>query len=224
MSRQANRKTHAAWRQRIIDATVKLPRLGSQGVLVPGGFILTAAHCIEWSTSGGMALGDYCLEPILTKSGGRFRVSVDAVEPVADIAVLGAADEQTFSDDADAFESFCETTAAVPICVDDFKGTTLGEEEQSVLAHVLTHRGTWIEADVSEPGFGPAGYGAWLKAKKKISSGTSGGPIVNDAGHLLGVVSWSGEKTFNGAFPRPHRALPVWIWDRIKVAQKRAKR
>lgn len=203
---------------------MKLPRLGGQGVLVPGGFILTAAHCVEWYTTGGMTLGDHCNETVVTTKGDRFHTSVWAVDPVADIAVLGGADEQTFSRDAEAFESFCDTTTSVPICVDDFKTAKLGEEERTALAHVLTHRGTWIEADVSEPGFGPPGSRAWLKAKKKISGGTSGGPIVDDEGSLLGVVSWSSENTFNGGFPRPHRALPIWIWSQIARAQKAERR
>jgi hypothetical protein len=37
-------KTQAA---HVINATVRLDNLGRQGVLVPGGFILTAAHCMQ---------------------------------------------------------------------------------------------------------------------------------------------------------------------------------
>jgi hypothetical protein len=44
-------------RARTRAATVQLPTKGGQGVLVPGGFVLTAAHCIDWSLDGGMALG-----------------------------------------------------------------------------------------------------------------------------------------------------------------------
>jgi S1-C subfamily serine protease len=201
---------------------VKLPNKEGQGVLVPGGFILTAAHCIEWNTDGGMTLGDDCPEVVVTAKGDQFHASVYAVEPIADIAVLGAADDQTFYKDAEAFESFCEQTAAVPICTKSFKPASLAKEEESVVAYVLTHRGTWIEATVSEPGGGQAR--AWLRAEKKISGGTSGGPIVDDDGSLLGVVSWSSEDTFDGAFPRPHRALPLWIWRQIEAAEKRVKR
>lgn len=200
---------------------MKLPRNGGQGVLVPGGFILTAAHCIEWSTSGGMSLGDPCLEPVATKSHGRLVASVYAVEPVSDVAVLGCPDEQTFWKEAQAWESFCETTAPVATCVDEF--ATADAEERWTAAHLLTHRRQWTEVEISEPGFGPAGYAACLRSRTRITGGTSGGPIVNDAGLLLGVVSWSVDgKTdgwFDGAFPRPHRALPGWIWSRIEGAQ-----
>jgi hypothetical protein len=34
---------------RVVNATVRITKLGGQGVLVAGGFILTATHCITWS-------------------------------------------------------------------------------------------------------------------------------------------------------------------------------
>src|SRR5262245_38143525 len=40
-------------------ATVQIQKKGGRGVLVPGGFVLTAAHCVEWSPEGGMVLGDF---------------------------------------------------------------------------------------------------------------------------------------------------------------------
>ena len=39
-------------------ATVRLTGKGGQGVLVPGGLIVTAAHCVNWYLEGGMAMGD----------------------------------------------------------------------------------------------------------------------------------------------------------------------
>src|SRR5579862_4192191 len=78
--------------RRVEAATVRLPEKGGCGVLVPGGFILTATHCIEWSGTGGMVLGDVYPTSIETASGAKFRVDVAACEPVADIAVLGELD------------------------------------------------------------------------------------------------------------------------------------
>jgi hypothetical protein len=36
-----------AWKIRVENATVRLSDLGGLGVLVPGGFIATATHCIH---------------------------------------------------------------------------------------------------------------------------------------------------------------------------------
>src|SRR5262245_34683166 len=94
------------WRGRVEKATVRVKESGGQGVLVPGGFSLTAAHCIKWNGDGAMVLGDYFVEPIETKSGETLRVSPIAVEPISDIAVLGALDSQEFGKDVDAFDQW----------------------------------------------------------------------------------------------------------------------
>jgi CBS domain-containing protein len=214
ISRSAKERTRAA--------TVWLRRKGGQGVLVPGGFVLTAAHCVDFYTSGGMALGDYCLEPVKTKTGATFPMSVIAVEPVADIAVLGAVDEQEFSDAADAFEEFCESTIPVDVCADDF-ATRI-----PVRVHVLTHHDTWIAGTAtrySPPARPTASPGAlvWVRSKGNIEGGTSGGPVIDDTGRLVGVVSHTmgtGGDSREGQMPRPHLALPRWLWLRIEAATK----
>jgi V8-like Glu-specific endopeptidase len=54
----------------------------------------------------------------------------------------------------------------------------------------------------------------------QIEGGTSGGPVINEKGELLGVVSTSSiiheqnEKS-TGQIPRPHLALPLWIYKEI---------
>ena len=66
----------------VINATVRLDNLGGQGVLVPGGFILTAAHCIQWNGEVEMAMVDRFIESITTKSGARFRfVQLERAQP-----------------------------------------------------------------------------------------------------------------------------------------------
>jgi hypothetical protein len=66
---------------------------------------------------------------------------------------------------------------------------------------------------------------AWLVAPQKIENGTSGGPVVDDEGQLVGVVSYACEEPpFDGRMPRLHRALPGWVWNRIDAAQRRGGR
>ncbi len=43
---------------KVARATVRFAKQGGQGVIVPGGLIVTAAHVITWVGTGGMALGD----------------------------------------------------------------------------------------------------------------------------------------------------------------------
>jgi hypothetical protein len=54
----------------------------------------------------------------------------------------------------------------------------------------------------------------------QVEGGTSGSPVIDDNGLLVGVISHCAENpaACNGLMPRPHLALPVWIWNQIKGA------
>jgi hypothetical protein len=204
-------------KNRIMQATVSLPRLGGQGVLVSGGFILTAAHCIGWSAEGGMALGDFSIEPFKTRDGKELRASVEAVEPVGDIAVLCAPDDQVLAKDAFAFEDFCGATDALRIATEEY------ELFKRFPIHILTHKAEWTEGTAMLC----ASRAKVLWVEAPIEGGTSGGPIVDDGGRLIAIVSncsgpadGAGPAEGVGANPRPHLALPCWVWEAICAAQE----
>jgi hypothetical protein len=196
------------WRDRVAAATVVTTRKEGQGVLVTGGFILTAAHCISWDHNGGMALGDHFVEPITTRDGSNLHVGPWVVEPVSDIAVLGELDNQVFFEQCDAFEEWRESVQ--PIAVSD----RVLQPQESIAVHVLSHKGHWIAGKATRHGHG-AWPRLWIETASCIEGGTSGGPIVDEEGKLLGVVSWGNE---DGAFPVACLALPSWIWQRINQA------
>jgi S1-C subfamily serine protease len=207
-----------AARRRIAKATVCLPRQEGQGVLVPGGYILTACHCITWSGEGGMAPGDHCLEDVRTADGRSFRASVCAAEPLADIAGLFAPDDQTFTLDYRAFEEFTESTPAIPL------RTRAPKPWRSFRVHVLLHKGHWITATATHYGDPdePPGGRVELTATDAIEGGTSGGPVVDDDGNLVGVVSFASDanpgEASSGAAPLAYFALPRWLSDGIAAA------
>jgi S1-C subfamily serine protease len=210
-----------ALQKRVIAATVKLTDKGGQGVLVPGGYVMTAAHCVPFDTDGSMTLDSMTLTGVQTVGGKKFRMNVLAVEAVMDIALLGPADDQELPSDAEAFEAFAEATAPVLVSSDDFD---LGKQVQ---AFVWTHTKKWVGASVARhggfPNEPPAGY-AWMDAEASITPGTSGGPIVDLRGCLIGVVSSGSarerDSSEDNRLPRPHLTLPPWLWQRIIVAQK----
>ena len=89
------------------------------GVLIPGHLILTAAHCVKWRGNGDITTdsdgGDYA-QRVQTERG-LLRLCPYAVEPVADVAILGALDSQTFASDSDRFESFCDRTEPLELFI-----------------------------------------------------------------------------------------------------------
>jgi hypothetical protein len=123
---------------------------GGRGVLVPGGYILTAAHCIYWDFSGDMVLSDY-YENVETADGISLVLKVVAVEPVADIAVLESPDCQERSEaEVEAFEQFVTRTRPVPLYRGEMKlcnsRKELGPGDYAVSVHVLNKDRSWVKA------------------------------------------------------------------------------
>lgn len=200
-------------RRLVEGATVRLPRRGGQGVLVEGGVILTAAHCLEWNGEGAMALGARYWCDVTTRDGRTFQVEPWAVEPITDVAVLGAVDGQVLFDAGEAFEEWAEGTPAVRVGRDDYPLF------EAIPAYVLSHEGEWIAGTVQQCREDAPTLA--LETMAPVRGGTSGGPIVDESGALIGLVSSAGgvgavEKGgTSGPCPRPHLALPVWVCRRV---------
>ncbi len=155
-----------------------------------------------------MALGDYYVENIRT-SRGELKVAPLAVEPVCDIAVLGSLDEQAFFEEAGQCERFCEDTEPVPLCFKEFRPF------QKFPVFVYTHKHKWVcgramQCVRNSPVI-------TVDFDEQIEGGTSGSPIVNELGELVGIISHCSEGGNNcdGRVPRPHLTLPVWAVKRI---------
>ena len=183
-----------------------------QCALIEDGLIITASHCVDWTNDGGMALGDYCLSKITTDVG-IITASVAAVEPVSDIAILECPDAQTFSSESSAFDNFSEAIIPVKLSL------AVPDEFQEFPVWVWTHLKTWVAGTAIRCENSTFGY----TTDVEIHGGTSGGPIVNASGELVGVVSQgsttrdaedNGKFTsFAGLLPL---ALPVWVVERVK--------
>ncbi len=191
---------------------------------MPGGFVVTATHCIKWDPRGGMALGDHFLEPIETNSGAHFRLKPYFADPISDIAVLGEPDNQELPEDADAFEQWREHTDPIPLAVVSL------DAGYNLPVHVFAYKDEWIRATLEwygMPGALPNGR-ILMKAKRPIVGGTSGSPVVDHGGRLVGVVSQAGgavsQPTYDGPMPIARLALPAWVIAQIDAATKKSGR
>jgi hypothetical protein len=195
-------------KKRVAGATFKIhtkERGNGQCVLVDGGLIITAAHCVDWDCSGRMAQGEFYLSNITTGSGDLLADTV-AVEPVSDIAVLGCPDNQSFPDESDAFDELCERIAPVKL----LKRTPKAFKPFPVW--IRTHFKNWVAGNATY--YGSNSTFAY-KTESEILCGTSGGPIVNHAGELVGVVSHGPISRSQGKYVSAAGllplALPAWI-------------
>ena len=204
----------------VAAATVWFPKDGGQGVLVndsvDGRLIVTAAHCIGQVLNDEMMFGD--LYPQTVQINEReCTVRPLAVEPVADIAIMGVLGDQSSQDEEEAFLTFCAGIEPVPVCQNALE---FGDEFP---VHIYTHKAQWITGNASYYG-GPSLRVAF---DAEIEGGTSGGPIINDSGELVGIVSiaenWTAQTSSGytltgfteGSSPYPYLALPVWVSRRI---------
>lgn len=192
----------------IENATVYFPSKGGQGVLVKGNFIITAAHCVNFSIDTGMMMQDINPEKIITSSGAEIMVNILAVEPVSDIAVLGIIDAQAFPEEAKKFENFCALTKPVKLFRKDF------DLFVEYPAHIYTHLREWVSCTV-EKTF-PTANKLVIHPEKAIQPGTSGSPVVNDAGELIGVVSFG---VIDGSIPFLRSSLPVYLYRAMQNKQ-----
>lgn len=206
MSMPTSRETR---HRKVEEAIVRISRLGGRGVLL-GEVIVTAAHCISFELEGGMVLGDYYIEEIETRHGERLKVAPLAVEPVADIALLGCLDPQAFDDEARQFEAYCERTRPVPLA----RGPM--PQGKEFVVWVLNANGKWAEAQATV--INDVSPHIWIESHDQIKGGASGGPILNQRGELVAIVSHTSVPatggSSSGSNPRPLRALPVWACER----------
>jgi len=188
----------------IPEYVVQLPQRGGRGVLAGDG-IISAAHCIAFSAPSEMVLGDYFIEQIQIGET-RLHVTPVVVEPVSDIALLGALDPQAAPVQCKAFEDHCLAVRPVPL----FRGRVIPGHSLPVL--ILGLEGEWIKGTVER--FDMASPRLWLEAEAEIPGGCSGGPIVTCKGELVAVVSNSsvpnGDIPSTGICVLPLVALPGW--------------
>ena len=174
--------------------------------------VVTASHCLPWLPSGfGIAYSEeHVYRNMLGPLGSAPTVACEClfINPVADVAVVGVPDTQTFSDGADAYRALLEY--ATP-----FRITEAPEKARGFL---LSLEGEWFGCQVQwmDRIDGPL----WVsKPAQPIEGGMFGSPIVSETGNAIGIIAASvmenekdaGTDYFAASNPRLMRDLPLWL-------------
>lgn len=203
----------------VAAATVRLPRHGGQGVIVPGGYIVTAAHVVHWRGTGDQHLSPDDYREHVVFGSREFPAAVAAVEVVSDVAVLGEPDGQRDFEGWEAFAGAIEAVEPVRIGSPSLEPFTV---------HILAKTGDWVTGRANHR---DGSHRMWVEASAQIHGGTSGGPIVNDEGLLLGVVSSfsegnpvlrAGDVVCDGAVSLLPLVLPTWLLREILKPESEA--
>ena len=178
------------------------PGEGPQGVYIGNGFVLTASHCLKFDTYGGIALDDYVIYYIDRPEGEPIWCSPVCIDPCSDLAVVGPSDSQQLFERHWELLSFFKDVVPIEIRRDPL------QLDESASCEIRTHLGTWVSGKMTRVSDPP-----WvvLEADENIIGGTSGGPIVDDNGQILAVVSQAGDNDASGSHSIPPLWLPSWL-------------
>lgn len=186
------------------------------GVLVGSGLCLTAAHCLEFDNDTGsrLILGERVHFEIQTAGGSVLKAAPLFIESISDIAVLGPLDHYAYDEEwVEGYESFRERTGPVPLWMDEPSRPSSSPGAGEFGIRIRSHEKRWVSGTASV--FLAGRPHLWMKTDERIDGRMSGGPIVNDSGELVSVVTAAGGylgTTNEGHAPLLRHALPEWLF------------
>lgn len=183
--------------------------------------IITAGHCLPQlpPSHPNTHSEERTFAKLIGKLGAEPTVWVECIfmDPVADIAVLGSLDDQTYADKAKDYEALVEAAMPLPIgsLALERKRVTLPDRTR-ILGPPRAESDAWL-LSLDGQRFAcrvrSGGCGLWIEgAAEPIRGGMSGSPVIAPGGAAIGVVSTSDGGGRQGG-PNPELAahLPGWV-------------
>ena len=168
-----------------------------------GRLVITAGHCLPRlpPSHTGSDLKKRTYKRLLGPLGAKPTVWAEClfVDPISDLAVLGAPDSQALCDKNKEYEAL--TRAVTPLRI-----AKAGEDTPAFLLSLDLR---WLACLVHN-----SGGALWITGAKTVG-GMSGSPIIDKDGREIGVVCTGSEseniKDYDGPHPQLMRSLPRWM-------------
>jgi len=164
----------------------------ARGHLVERRLVLTAAHCLPKlpPPHRGLYTGEQTYANLLGRLRGKRNVWADClfVDPIADIAVLGAPVNQELSKESETYDAL----------IGDAPVLAIGKA-RSGKGWLLDLDGRhWIPTELHLNPSSRYGSSLWTGRTK---AGMSGSPILNDRGRAIGIVASGSNQGEDGPHP-----------------------
>jgi hypothetical protein len=176
-------------------------------------YVVTAAHCLPSLPVAHAAsyTAERTYAKLLGELGAEPTVWAELLfaDPVADLAVLSAPDNQELGDEAEAYEALMEGAIPLPIGRLSFgRGTATLHDGSTIQRPPHAESAAWMLFLDGQWGVCRAegsGRALWIEEGEAVQGGMSGSPVVAD-GAVIGIIS-------TGGGPNPYLAdtLPAWI-------------
>lgn len=178
-----------------------------QGVVVAE-YVLTAAHCLPVPESGFL-LADQTYVRVRRPDGKIGTMKAVFIDATNDVAALEVIDDDPF---------FLDVIEPMHVSF-EWSGATVFESRPRLPGRYFAHDAGVVDMQWCEINLGMA----TLLPSRTINGGTSGGPIANAEGLLIGIIrdSWRRQEFEESSFRLLGAALPPWLAASIKAGQAR---
>lgn len=201
------------------------------GVVVPGGFVLTAAECLPPGSLPHLHSAyldeHFVEEEIIVRGDKRLTLRLVALELMSDVAVfapLAAIPLHGGTERAEEFRAWYERVTPVPV-----SRRQRYRHRTAFPVRALSSGGAWVQGTAvfcqpwlrsdDHEGLGRLGGDLHLTLDAPLPTDFAGGPVIDQYGELVTVSPLTdGASPYNESRPYLRRALPTWVWDVMTCA------